>query len=85
MKKILFFHDAARKTRTTCKISTFFGDLNFLKPRSHLKKFPRLKGFRDVFFFGKWKVSDGLQIHPKKILKRTNNGYKKREKGAPGA
>ena len=30
MKKIMFFHDVTRKTRATCKISTFFEDLNFL-------------------------------------------------------
>ena len=32
-----FFYDAAHKTRTTCKTSTFFEDLNFQNPRSHLK------------------------------------------------
>ena len=39
MKKTMFFHDATRKTRTTCKISTFFEDLSFLNPRSHLEAF----------------------------------------------
>ena len=35
MKKIMFFHDVTRKT---CKILSFFEDLNFLNLRSHLKK-----------------------------------------------
>ena len=30
----MFLHDATRKTRTTCKISTFFEDLSFLNPRT---------------------------------------------------
>ena len=33
----MFFHNATWKT-TTCKISTFFEDLSFLNPRSHLKE-----------------------------------------------
>ena len=37
MKKT-FFHDATRKTRTTCKISIFFEDFNFLNPRRHLNQ-----------------------------------------------
>ena len=36
MKK-MFFHHATCKTRTNCKISTFFEDLNFLNLRNHLK------------------------------------------------
>ena len=32
----MFFPDATSKTRTTCKISTFFEDISFLNPRSHL-------------------------------------------------
>ena len=43
MKKIMFFHDATRKTRTNCKISTYFEDLNFLNPRNHLKEKNRLR------------------------------------------
>ena len=35
-EKIMFFRDATRKTRTTCKMSTFFEDLKFLNPKSHL-------------------------------------------------
>ena len=37
MKKIMFFHDATRKTRTTCKTSTIFKDLNFLNRKNHFK------------------------------------------------
>ena len=32
----MFFHDATRKTRTTCKIPTFFEDHSLLNPKSHL-------------------------------------------------
>ena len=38
-----------------------------------------------LIVLGKWKVSAGLQIHPKKILRRTNKACKAREKGAQGA
>ena len=38
MKKIMFFDDATRKIRKTCKISTSLEDLNFLNPRSHLNR-----------------------------------------------
>ena len=33
------FYDATRKTRTTSKISTFFKNLSFLNPWSHLHTF----------------------------------------------
>ena len=33
--KKLFFRNATRKTRPTCRISVVFEDLGFLKPRSH--------------------------------------------------
>ena len=33
----MFSHYATRKISPTCKISTFFEDLSFLNPRSHLK------------------------------------------------
>ena len=36
---MVFFHDATLKTRTTCKMSTFFEGLNYLNPWSHLKHF----------------------------------------------
>ena len=42
----MFFHDATHKTRTACKISTFFEDLGFLKPRSHLKWSPIVKKYK---------------------------------------
>ena len=29
MKKAIFFYDATRKIKTTCKLSIFFEDLNF--------------------------------------------------------
>ena len=32
------FRDPTRKTRVTWKISTFFEDLSFLNPRTHLKR-----------------------------------------------
>ena len=35
---IKLFYDGTRKTRTTCKTSTFFEDLSFLNPRSHLNR-----------------------------------------------
>ena len=34
----MFFHYATRKISLICKISTFFEDLGFLNPRSHLKE-----------------------------------------------
>ena len=37
-----------------------------------------------LIFFEKWKVSAGLQIHPKKIKRRTNKALKAHEKGAQG-
>ena len=33
----MLFHDGTHKTSTTYKISTFFEDLDFLNPGSHLK------------------------------------------------
>ena len=33
----MFFYYATRKISPICKISTFFEDLGFLNPRSHLK------------------------------------------------
>ena len=39
MIKKTIFDDPPRKIRTTCKISTFFEDLSFLNPRSHLEAF----------------------------------------------
>ena len=57
-----------------------------------LKTFPRLKCFIAVshknsticsaflIHIGKWKVSAGLEIHPKKILRRTNKECKALEK-----
>ena len=65
-----------------------------------LKKFPRLKSFPlkkflthikiarfvvPLLVLGKWKVSDGLRVYPKKILRRTNKACNAREKGAQGA
>ena len=50
--KNFFFHDGTRKIRTACKISTFFENLNFLHPRSHLKEHP-LKGHMCNFKVGK--------------------------------
>ena len=37
-KKRPFFHDATDKTRATCKISTFYGDLTSLNHRNHFKR-----------------------------------------------
>ena len=37
-----------------------------------------------LIFFEKWKVSAGLQIHPKKIKRRTNKALKAHEKGVQG-
>ena len=33
----MFFHFVTRKISLICKISAFFEDLSFLKPRNHLK------------------------------------------------
>ena len=38
----MFSRDETRKTRTTCKISTFLEDLSFLNPTSYLKESLRL-------------------------------------------
>ena len=64
-----------------------------------LKNTPPLKKFHDCFLIhiktarfvaflivpGKWGVSAGLQIYPKKILRRTNKVCKAFEKSAQGA
>ena len=38
-----------------------------------------------LIILGKWEVSGGLKIHPKKISRRTNKAYKAVEKDAQGA
>ena len=38
-----------------------------------------------LIVLGKWEVSAGLQIYPKKILHHTNKACKALEKGAQGA
>ena len=68
--------------------------LNWFHVLNMFKKFPRLKSFTcflthkktaqfvvRLIVLGKWKVSAGLQIHPKNTLRRTN-GRRKREKKA---
>ena len=58
--------------------------LNWFHVLKMYKKFPRLKSFTAVFWqfvvtfivLGKLKVSAGLQIHPKNILRRTNKAHK---------
>ena len=44
----MVFHDATRRTRTACKISTFFEDLDFLNPRTHLKWSPIVKKYKYI-------------------------------------
>ena len=34
----MFFHNTTYKKRITCNILTFFEDLSFLNPKSHLKE-----------------------------------------------
>ena len=55
-----------------------------------LKKIPRLKSFTARFVsslivLGKRKVSAGLQIYPKKFLRRTNKACKALDKGTQDA
>ena len=51
--KIMFFNNATRKIRTTCKISTFFEDLSFLNSMSHLKLSQHPAKFSGHWYFGK--------------------------------
>ena len=47
----MFFHDATcKQTRAACKILTFFEDLNFLNPRSHLKHLKLVSAIFYQFF-----------------------------------
>ena len=50
LKKVMFFHDAASKTRTYNKISNFFEDLSSVNPRSHPKNAKSFESF--VNFLG---------------------------------
>ena len=54
----MFFHDATLKTRTTCKISNCFENLNFLNPRSYLNSF--IVAFAISFFF----LNDNIFVLP---------------------
>ena len=47
----MFFHDVTCKTRTTYKISTFFDDLSFLNPGSHLKMMGPREGILQILNF----------------------------------
>ena len=82
-----------RDEKKNTKTLNLFHVLNMLKNTPPLKKFhdcflTHIKTARFVAFLivpGKWGVSAGLQIYPKKILRRTNKVCKALEKSAQGA
>ena len=75
-----------------------YKNIELISPFKYALNISPLKKFHDCFLthiktarfvvslivLGKWKVTAGLQIHPRKILRRTNKARKARENVTQG-